>query len=872
MIDATTRLKSKPIIETMTLASYLQSRRCGKADASHLGFGGSWNGCYKVADDAEFINLVKAENARGVFPAILEVKREVFPLIIDIDLKANGAFSQDQSLDKGRLFSFERGVRKFIKKIDASYRKFFDYKGATNYYIQMRKSHYATEQKEDDGSMSPIVKDGLHIVCPQFRTTGENHRRIRHLGLSEEWVKPLQTESIANDADDIWDESVLKANNWFAIGCSKEGLPPYELDSLLTNNDDGEAWNRRSNDSLKFNDISRKVCSLRLPTEEPDLKPSAQHISEFLELKVEKDKKKPKPKPRAEPLSGARGEEPQQHIAKQGETPLADIKALCDKLPVKFFDKYEAWFKFICCLKNLNPSDECLALCVAQCRRTKKYDNADAETATRNKWAEIVCDAESPTLGSLKHWVNPKKAIADEEKAKAQAQANSEYAIWKTEFEKKACLLLNPPCYYVRVDDGDDPNHEGQWTFREPAKFRLMFGHIKLPCGEPALPFWQNDKDILCYSRTGFYPQPELCPPRVLNDFHGFAFDKEECEAVEEPLLLELLRLICESDEAYEYVLSWLAWGIQFPHLRKGVYLLFQGGQGTGKDTWASWFGRWVLGGSLYLNTSGERLFTRFNAPLRNRLLIHVEEASGRDFSKNSEQFKTFLTAETIEVECKGIDPITENRHDSIWQTSQSINPVVIESDDRRAFAQSVQSHPHKQDYAWFKTWREKCCRPEVAKWFGKFLRDRDLTGFSLVQSRPQTRAMAIGKSLSVPVQFNFLEHIVFDRLSAVDYSTEKDEEEVIGSQKLWERFIEWGAKFGNGQGIIKSNKKLTMTYETSEIGGLRRGRGGGGIEWTIEVNKLRKWLCDNNLISDPIHRDIVYPPNAPLCAVNDDE
>jgi hypothetical protein len=389
-----------------------------------------------------------------------------------------------------------------------------------------------------------------------------------------------------------------------------------------------------------------------------------------------------------------------------------------------------------------------------------------------------------------------------------------------------------------------------------------MFGHIKLPCGEPAITFWQNDKDILCYSRTGFYPQPELCPPRVLNDFHGFAFDKTECEAEEEPLLLGLLRLICESDEAYEYVLSWLAWGIQFPHLRKGVYLLFQGGQGTGKDTWASWFGRWVLGGSLYLNTSGERLFTRFNAPLRNKLLIHVEEASGRDFSKNAEQFKTFLTAETIEVECKGIDTFTENRHDSIWQTSQSINPVVIESDDRRAFAQSVQSHPHKQDYAWFKTWRERCCRPEVAKWFGKFLRERDLSGFSLVQSRPQTRAMAIGKSLSVPVQFNFLEHLVFDRHSAVDYSDDekKDEEVVIGSQKLWEKFIEWGAKFGNGQGIIKSNKKLTMTYETTEIDGLKRGRGGQGIEWSIQVNKVRRWLCDNNFISDPIHREVVFP------------
>lgn len=432
------------------------------------------------------------------------------------------------------------------------------------------------------------------------------------------------------------------------------------------------------------------------------------------------------------------------------------------------------------------------------------------------------------------------------------------YLEMKASFDSKNVRLEDPVCFYCRIDEADDT--PGYWKFYKSADFNIKNEQLVLPNKKPFVTVWRADPDAPSYARVGFYPKRELCPNRVLNDFKGFAAEKVD-EAVEEPLVLELLRLICESDEAFEYTLNFFAWLVQFPHLRMGVFLLFQGGQGTGKDTWVRWFGEAILGKDVYLNTSGAKLFDRFNNYLRHRLLIHIEEADSV-FQVNSEKFKTFLTNTEIEIESKGIDVVKCDRYDSVVLTTQSYQSCVVEADDRRAFIQSVREHPYKGNREWFGKWRDACYKPSAIRWFFNYLMERDLSAFDPIKSRPETRGLVIAKSLSVPSHYCFLENLAFKwPVEFYEPNDERADEVVrIGSKELWDKFVKWSQETGATMGQIRSNMKLVMALEEGCVQGVSRRRGRKGVSFYIEINTLRKWLVDKRFIHEPLHRNVVYP------------
>jgi hypothetical protein len=72
-------------------------------------------------------------------------------------------------------------------------------------------------------------------------------------------------------------------------------------------------------------------------------------------------------------------------------------------LPPAFFLPYDNWFRFICCLKSINNTDACKEICVSACKTAKKFNNKEAETATRQKWDEVIPDGRM-TMGTLRYW------------------------------------------------------------------------------------------------------------------------------------------------------------------------------------------------------------------------------------------------------------------------------------------------------------------------------------------------------------------------------------------------------------------------------------------------------------------------------------
>jgi hypothetical protein len=83
-------------------------------------------------------------------------------------------------------------------------------------------------------------------------------------------------------------------------------------------------------------------------------------------------------------------------------------------LPAAFFLPHDNWFRFICCLKSINNTDACKEICVSACKTPKKFNNKEAEEATRKKWDEVTPDGRM-TMGTLRYWSrqNNEKKYAD---------------------------------------------------------------------------------------------------------------------------------------------------------------------------------------------------------------------------------------------------------------------------------------------------------------------------------------------------------------------------------------------------------------------------------------------------------------------------
>jgi hypothetical protein len=80
---------------------------------------------------------------------------------------------------------------------------------------------------------------------------------------------------------------------------------------------------------------------------------------------------------------------------------VEELVAKC--LPPSFFASYDNWYRFLVCMKTINPSSRNLEIAVRACRTAPGYGTMEAETSTRRKWDEINPRGELG-FGSLRYW------------------------------------------------------------------------------------------------------------------------------------------------------------------------------------------------------------------------------------------------------------------------------------------------------------------------------------------------------------------------------------------------------------------------------------------------------------------------------------
>ncbi len=190
-----------------------------------------------------------------------------------------------------------------------------------------------------------------------------------------------------------------------------------------------------------------------------------------------------------------------------------------------------------------------------------------------------------------------------------------------------------------------------------------------------------------------------ILPNGYLNLWHGFA-PKPQLGCWDR-MKWHIYNVLAGGDAVNaRYIVSFAAWAIQHPGERAEVALVFRGGKGSGKGTFANALVR-IFGSHGLQIYSSKHLVGAFNGHLRSCLLLFADEAFWAGDKQGESVLKGMLTESTLVIEQKGVDATPwKNRLHVIM--AANADWVVPASHDERRYAMFDVSGVKIGDRAYF--------------------------------------------------------------------------------------------------------------------------------------------------------------------------
>src|SRR5664279_938258 len=136
--------------------------------------------------------------------------------------------------------------------------------------------------------------------------------------------------------------------------------------------------------------------------------------------------------------------------------------------------------------------------------------------------------------------------------------------------------------------------------------------------------------------------------------------------------------VICsENEEHFQYLIRWMAYGVQHPDRPIGVAIALRGDEGAGKGFLWRNYGK-LYGKHFKHVAHGAHLTGRFNAVLAETCAVFLDEALWAGDRPGEQILKALITEDTFQLERKNYDPIpVKNRlRVMIASNNQWIVPV----------------------------------------------------------------------------------------------------------------------------------------------------------------------------------------------------
>lgn len=350
----------------------------------------------------------------------------------------------------------------------------------------------------------------------------------------------------------------------------------------------------------------------------------------------------------------------------------------------------------------------------------------------------------------------------------------------------------------IVITDDYDPTLERRvwtrWSFLDFKNFylpTLVQTGINPKTGRPAFtrlgPFWLEHSDRRQYH--GVVMSPGRNVPGYLNLWRGFAVEPKPGSW--RRLHEHIFEVICGADdEAFNYVMAWMAAAVQRPGQRAEVAIALRGARGAGKGHFVRSLGR--LFGQHYLLISNPRhLVGHFNAHLQDAIVLFADEAFWAGDKEGEGVLKMLVTEEFIPIERKGRDVVVAKNLLHIVLASNSEWVVPAGMDERRFLALDV-ARTHAQDTGYFAALHAEANAGGDAALLHDLLH-HDLGGIDL-RRPPHTAALMHQKIFSLPPEERWWFHKLMDgRL----FSGEPGWPREVSRERLWAEYVDVLGKVG---------------------------------------------------------------------------
>ncbi|EIZ2106328.1 toprim domain-containing protein [Salmonella enterica] len=283
------------------------------------------------------------------------------------------------------------------------------------------------------------------------------------------------------------------------------------------------------------------------------------------------------------------------------------------------------------------------------------------------------------------------------------------------------------------------PSQAGGVThvFEDLAQFQNYFHHRPRIARKLAGTAWQSwaGKNYRP-GGVGFYPVQEKCPDDVFNLFDGLALEPKVGDCT--PYLEHLRNVICAgNEEAYTYLIQWMAHLIQKPDEKPAVAVVMKSIPGAGKGTTVKPLMQ-ILGQYAAHINGAAHIAGRFNSIMANRLLIFADEVTIRTPAE-ADRLKAIISEPTFNLERKGIDAEPMPNFARLIFASNSTQVLQAGIRERRYLV--LEPTPEKaQDRGYFNRLHEWVDDDGAANLLG-YLLSVDISVFD-PQRAPQTEAL----------------------------------------------------------------------------------------------------------------------------------
>lgn len=317
-------------------------------------------------------------------------------------------------------------------------------------------------------------------------------------------------------------------------------------------------------------------------------------------------------------------------------------------------------------------------------------------------------------------------------------QMIDDYCAKKDYFEKFHFKCLQPPCF-VRTCEDQPPQ------LITLSNFPKLYTHLTIPGdrdGERTsfVSEWCVDASMRIYDTIDILPPPLSCPDYTYNGWVDFPIKKVSLDpSADTSRVYQHLDYVSNHNPLVkEYLLNWFAQMVQFPAHKSRVAILLQGLPGSGKSVISEKLMERIIGSAKMRVTCKLDKILGKHSDNRGKLLTVMNEMGGKESFSMNELLLDYITAETTEIEPKGIDAFAAKAYDRMIATTNSINSIKIASDDRRWVAISVDSSV-KNNKEYFTALYKDLEDDVVMRKFYEDLMNRPLSKWDPINDRPIT-------------------------------------------------------------------------------------------------------------------------------------